>query len=255
MNETTLYLDHAATTPARPEAAAAVDEVMRRAPGNASSAHAAGRRARAALEEARERVAGALGATPTEILFTSGGTESDNLAVIGRWRATRGGIVLSAIEHSAVREAAGVAAREGAPVTALAVDEEGRVDLGALEEALQEPGISVVSVMWGNNEVGTLQPVSEIGSRCAERGVAFHTDAVQAVGHVPVNVERARCSLLSLSAHKIGGPTGVGAHKDPPGPRHDPQLSGGGQDRQRRDVAEVQEDPAAGRARAARLES
>ena len=230
MTEAMLYLDHAADTPVRPEVIDAMTRLLEAGVGNASSVHGPGRAARGALEEARERVAAVLGASPREIVFTSGGTEADNMAVMGRWRAARRGVVISAVEHSAVREPAAAAAREGAPLTTLAVDEAGRVDLGALDEALGEaPG--VVSVMWGNNETGTLQPVNEIGRRCAAAGAVFHTDAVQAAGHVPVRVDEAHCALLSLSAHKLGGPPGAGALFVRHGTELEPLLSGGGQER------------------------
>jgi cysteine desulfurase len=222
-----IYLDHAATTPLRREAREAMAPFLADRYGNASSGHAAGRQARAALEEARERVASVLGAARSEIVFTSGGTEAGNLAVLGRWRADGGGVAVSAIEHSAVAESAAQAAREGAAVTALAVNERGVVDLGAVEEALEEP-LSVVSVMWGNNEVGTVQPVWRLAELCRPRGVAFHTDAVQAVGHVPVSVVAAGCDLLSLSAHKFGGPQGSGALFIRRGTSMAPLLHGGG---------------------------
>ncbi|HSH44606.1 MAG TPA: aminotransferase class V-fold PLP-dependent enzyme, partial [Longimicrobiales bacterium] len=205
-----IYLDHAATTRLRPVAAEAMARYTADTVGNASSAHAGGRSARHALESARERVAAAIGASRQELLFTSGGTEADNLAVLGRWRATGGGVAISAVEHSAVRGAAAQAAREGASLTVMGVDERGRLDRGALDEALTS-GPAVVSVMWANNEIGTLQPVGEIARRCAEAGVAFHTDAVQAVGHVPVRVDSVPCALLAFTAHKLGGPTGIGA--------------------------------------------
>ncbi|HUG41374.1 MAG TPA: cysteine desulfurase family protein [Longimicrobiales bacterium] len=230
MEDTTLYLDHAATTPVRPEALAAVSAAMEAGHGNASSGHGPGRAARAALEEARARVAAAIGATPREIVFTSGGTEADNLAVLGRWRAGAGGVAISAVEHSAVRAPAAAAAREGAALTTLAVDGEGRLDPGGLEEALEQD-LAVVSVMWGNNETGTLQPVRQVAELCAARGVPFHTDAVQAVGHVPVRVDEVGCSLLSMSAHKFGGPPGVGALFVRAGTSLTPLVSGGGQER------------------------
>ena len=230
MTDSLLYLDHASTTPLRAEARAAMEPYLTGRYGNASSVHAAGRAARGALEDARERVAGLLGAKPGEIVFTSGGTEADNVAVLGRWRSECRGIAVSAIEHSAVRNAAAQAAREGAGVTTVAVDEEGRIDMGALQEALNEP-LSLVSVMWANNEIGTLQPVTEIGRLCREHGVTFHTDAVQAAGHLRVSVREVPCDLLSLSAHKFGGPHGVGVLYIRKGTALDPLFHGGGQER------------------------
>jgi len=198
--------------------------------GNPSSVHGPGREARAALEDARARVAEALGARREEIVFTGGGTESDNLAMLGRWRAVRSGsVILSAIEHSAVRESAAQAAREGAEVATVAVDEAGRLDVAALEELLDGP-VVVVSVMWANNEVGAVQPVDEVARLCDARGATFHTDAVQAVGHIPVSVERTPCHLLALSAHKFGGPRGVGALFVRSGTDLQPLLHGGGQE-------------------------
>ncbi|NIP80735.1 MAG: aminotransferase class V-fold PLP-dependent enzyme, partial [Gemmatimonadetes bacterium] len=230
MNGDTLYLDHAATTPLRPEAREAMAPFLDDRFGNPSSAHGTGRTARLALEEARERIAALLGADPVEILFTAGGTEADNLAVLGRWRADGGGVALSAVEHSAVRRSAARAGVEGAQVTTLAVDERGRLDPAALEEALHEP-LSVVSVMWANNEVGTIQPVERVAELCRDRGVVFHTDAVQAVGHVPVSVRDVPCDLLALSAHKFGGPRGVGALYVRNGVALEPLIYGGGQER------------------------
>lgn len=234
MTNQTLYLDHAATTPVRPEVRAAMEPFLSERYGNPSSTHGPGRAARSALEEARERVAAAIDAEPGEIVFTGGGTEADNLAVLGRYRGARTegvhGVVISAIEHSAVRHSAAAAAREGAHVSTLAVDEAGRADLDALHEALQEP-VGVVSVMWANNEIGTIQPVAELAARCRERGVAFHTDAVQAVAHIPVSVADVPVDLLSMSAHKFGGPKGVGALYVRSGIELAPLLHGGGQER------------------------
>jgi cysteine desulfurase len=229
MGETMIYLDHAATTPTRPEVRAAMEPYLGEGFGNPASGHAAGRAARAALEQARERVAAALGAERPEIVFTSGGTEADNLAVLGRWRATGRGVALSAVEHSAVRAAAAQAAREGAAVSTVAVREDGIVDLDALEEALEDE-LSVVAVMWGNNEVGTIQPVARIAELCRARGVVFHTDAVQAVGHVPVSVGDAGCDLLAISGHKFGGPQGTGALYVRRGTALAPLIQGGGQE-------------------------
>jgi cysteine desulfurase len=230
MTDQPLYLDHASTTPVRPEVAVAMRPYLGERYGNPSSSHAAGRAARAALEGARERVAASLGASPSEIVFTGGGSEADNLAVLGRWRATGGGVALSAIEHSAVRRSAAAAAREGASVTTLAVDEDGRLDEGALAESLEGP-LAVVSVMWGNNEIGVIQPVDRIAEACRARDVVFHTDAVQAVGHVPVSVEAVPLDLLALSAHKFGGPTGMGALFVREGVALQPLVHGGGQER------------------------
>lgn len=240
MQEEPIYLDHAATSPVRPEVRAAMEPYLADTFGNPSSVHAAGRAARGALEEARERVAAVLGAEPREVVFTGGGTEADNLAVVGRWRSAVAaaahrpgadaaplGVAVSAVEHSAVHGAAAQAAREGAALTVLAVDEQGRLDEGALAEALQEP-LAVVSVMWANNEVGTLQPVRSVAERCHERGTAFHTDAVQAAGHVPVRVDEVPCDLLTISAHKFGGPKGVGALFVREGTTLEPMLRGGG---------------------------
>jgi cysteine desulfurase len=236
MTDTMIYLDHAATTPLRPEARAAMEPWLGTRFGNAASSHAPGRAARAALEDARERVAGALGAERMEIVFTGSGTEADNLAVLGRWRHLQrragpatAGLVTSAVEHSAVREAAAQAAREGAEVTVLAVDEAGVVGLDALEEALELPQ-AVVSIMWGNNEVGTLQPVARAAALCRDRGVVFHTDAVQALGHVPVSVSEVACDLLALSAHKFGGPQGAGVLFVRRGVELEPLVRGGGQE-------------------------
>lgn len=230
-----IYLDHAATAPVRPEVADALVEALAEAPGNPSSVHGWGRQARSKLEEARERLAAVLGAARREVVFTAGGTASDNLAVLGRWRAARragraGAVVHSAVEHKAVLGAAEQAAREGALRLVLGVDGEGRVLADTLEEALAA-GPAVVSVMWGNNEVGTLQPVAELAARCREAGVAFHTDAVQALGKVRVRVDEVPCDLLTVTAHKVGGPKGIGALYVRNGVELEPLVHGGGQER------------------------
>jgi cysteine desulfurase len=192
--------------------------------GNPSSAHAVGRAARAAVEHAREQLAEALGAEPRQVFFTSGGTEADNLAVLGAVLAVLDGgggstvsphVVSTPTEHKAVLASTHQAERHGAHATFLPVDGSGVVDLAALDEALagRLPGgrPTLVSVMWVNNEVGTVQPVREVGERCAAAGVSFHTDAVQALGKVPVNLRDFPWAAVAVSAHKIGGPKGSGA--------------------------------------------
>jgi cysteine desulfurase len=232
-----IYLDHAATTALRPEVLEAMVPFLDTRFGNPSSAHRWGREAKGALEQARERLAGTLGARRREIVFTSGGTEADNLAVLGRWRTVcrngGGAVVCSAIEHKAVGAAVRQAGEEGAEIIYLGVDEEGRVELAAVDEALAaEP--CVISVMWANNEVGTVQPVRAIGERCRERGVIYHTDAVQAFGKLRVRVDETPCDLLSISGHKIGGPKGVGALVVRDGVSVLPLTHGGGQERELR---------------------
>lgn len=229
-----IYMDWAATTPVRPEVMEAMAPFLADRFGNPSSMHRWGRAARAALEEARERLAAVLGAERREIVFTGSGTESDNLVVLGRVRqVARSGrpvvVACTAVEHKAVLEPARQAAREGAELLVMAVDETGRLDLGALDEALAaEP--AVVSVQWGNNEIGTLQPVEDVAARCRSAGVVFHSDAVQAVGRVPVRVDRTPCDLVSLSAHKLGGPKGVGALYVREGIELEALVFGGGQE-------------------------
>lgn len=225
----TIYLDHAAATPMRPEVQEAMNRYVASGFGNPSSVHRWGREARAALEGARERLADLLGADRREIVFTGGGTEADNLAVLGRWRASGRTVVCSAIEHKAVLGAARAAAAEGAAVSLLGVDAAGRVDPESLEEALsQEP--AVVSVMWGNNEVGTVQPMAALADRCREAGTIFHSDAVQAFGRLPIRVDRTPLDLAAFSAHKIGGPRGVGALYVRSGVELAPLVHGGGQE-------------------------
>ena len=233
------YLDHAATTPMLPEAAAAVAEAQRHA-GNPSSLHASGRRARRTVEESRERIAAAIGARPYEVVFTAGGTEGDNLAVKGIFWGRRAAdprrrrVLASAVEHHAVLDAVEWLRRhEGAEVTWLPVDGAGRVHPETLRAALADAGDSaaLVSVMWANNEVGTVQPVRALAAVAAGFGVPFHTDAVQAVGALPVDVADAGVDALTLTGHKLGGPLGAGAlvlGRDVP---CTPLLHGGGQER------------------------
>ncbi|HSM37338.1 MAG TPA: cysteine desulfurase family protein [Longimicrobiales bacterium] len=239
MTRTYIYLDHAATTPMRPEVFEAMRPHFEERFGNPSSVHGQGRASRTALEEARARLAAAIGARRRDIVFTGGGTEADNLAVLGAWRraarraaergATPPAVACSAVEHSAVLRSAEQAAREGAVLIVLAVDANGTVQIDALDEALSN-GPAVVSVMWGNNEVGTLQPVHEIATRCDAAGAVFHTDAVQALGKVRVRVDECGCHLLTMSSHKLGGPQGVGALYIRPGTEIDPVIYGGGQE-------------------------
>ena len=226
-----IYLDYAATTPVRPEVREAMLPYLSARFGNASSVHRWGREVKVKLEDARARIARALGAQPTEIVFTRGGTEADNLAILGRTRALRGGgVVCTAIEHRAVLLAARAAEAEGAPLHVLDVDRRGVVDVGALDAVL-DSSLAVVSVMWANNEVGSLQPVREMAERCRAAGVAFHSDAIQALGKLPLRVDEVPVDLLSISAHKIGGPKGVGALFLRKGVRIEPLIYGGGHER------------------------
>jgi cysteine desulfurase len=216
MTRAPVYLDHAATTPVRPEVLEAMlPYLTNQAFGNPSSAHRFGRAARAGIEQARREVAQAVGAQPNQVIFTSGGTEADNLGIIGAALAARdrGGsvcAVVSAIEHKAVLAAAHAVCRLGGRELVLPVDPCGYVRLEALDAALDERP-AVVSIMWVNNEVGVIQPVAEIARRCRDAGVVFHTDAVQAFGKLPVSMGELPCTLLTLSGHKIGAPKGTGA--------------------------------------------
>jgi cysteine desulfurase len=211
-----VYLDHAATTPVRAEVLEAMLPYLTdQAFGNPSSAHRFGRAALAGLEQARREVAQAVGAEPNQVVFTSGGTEADNLGILGAALAARdrGGsmcAVVSAIEHKAILAAAHAVCHLGGREVVLPVDGDGQVDLDALDEALRERP-AVVSVMWVNNEVGAVQPVAAIAERCCAAGVAFHTDAVQAFGKVTIRLAEVACTLATISGHKIGAPKGIGA--------------------------------------------
>ncbi len=232
---TPVYLDHAATTPVRPEVRAAMDPFFGPTFGNPSSAHRWGRAARAALDEARERVARTMGARPDEVVFTSGGTEADNLAVLGAWRArrdpTRRAVVTSPIEHKAVLAAVHHTVEEGAEERLLPVDADGRVRIGA---AALDRDVAVCSVMWINNETGAVQPVGELAARAHEFGAVFHTDAVQAFGKLAIDTATLPVDLLTISGHKIGAPKGIGALYVRRGTPLAPMLHGGTQDRGRR---------------------
>ena len=216
MSHAPVYLDHAATTPVRAEVLDAMLPFLGPAAfGNPASAHGFGRTARAGVEEARRKVAAAVGAEPSQVIFTSGGTEADNLAVVGASLAagSAGRAMHAAVcstDHKAVLAAAHAVVRLGGTESIIPVDGRGILDLAELDRVLTTQP-AVVSVMWVNNEVGTVQPVEEIGRRCREAGTMFHTDAVQAFGQLPVSVEAVDATLLTLSGHKIGAPKGVGA--------------------------------------------
>lgn len=229
--ELAVYLDHAATTPLRAEAREAFLKVLDGPWGNPSSLHRWGREARAALEDARARLAAVIRAEPREIVFTRGGTEADNLAVLGRHagQPPHEPIIVSAVEHRAVLEPAEAARRAGRPVGRLPVDSAGRVELDAAVAAVQGPA-ALVSVMWGNNETGVVQPIAELATLCRRTGRVLHTDGIQAFGKLPVRVDRVPVDLLTLSAHKIGGPRGCGALFVRRGTALAPLLHGGGQE-------------------------
>jgi cysteine desulfurase len=239
MNSAVTYLDHAATTPMIPEAMAAMSEQLQ-ALGNPSSLHASGRSARRVVEEARERVAQALGARPSDVVFTAGGTEADNLAVKGLWWARRKDdqrrtrVLVSAIEHHAVLDPVQwLEAEEGATVEYLPVDRVGRVDVDAVRRSIAtDPGsVAFVAVMWANNEVGTVQPIEQIVQIASEHEIPVHTDAVQAVGQLPVDFAASGVDSLAVSAHKLGGPMGTGALLVRREVQLVPVLHGGGQER------------------------
>jgi cysteine desulfurase len=230
-----IYLDHAATTPMVPEAVEAMTRELTRV-GNASSLHASGRRARRVVEESREAIAAQVGAHPSELIFTSGGTESDNLAVKGAfWSGTEAGrrrVVTSALEHHAVLDSVTWLSRSAAAgVSYVPVDRTGRIELSALADAV-DARTALVSVMWANNEVGTLQPVEQVTALAAEHGAVSHSDAVQAVGHIEVDFAASGLDLLSFTAHKLGGPYGIGALLARRELRLAPILHGGGQERE-----------------------
>ena len=213
---TPVYLDHAATTPVRPEVLEAMLPYLGAgAFGNPSSAHRFGRTARAGLEQARREVAAAVGAEPSQVIFTSGGTEADNLAIIGGALAARARneamrVVTTAVEHKAVLAAAHHVVKLGGEEEILPVGRDGIVSLDRFEAALARKP-AVVSVMWVNNETGVRQPIEKLAERCCEVGTLFHSDAVQAFGKIPISLAQTPCALLTLSGHKIGAPKGIGA--------------------------------------------
>jgi cysteine desulfurase len=227
-----VYMDANATTPVLAEVRGAMRQCLEEGFGNASSIHHFGQQARAAVERAREAVAELLGCRAAEVVFTSGGTESDNTALFG---VTRPGdhIITSAIEHEAVLKSAHELERRGCAVSVVSVDGQGRVDPGEIRRALR-PETRLISVMMANNETGVLQPVEEISRIAQEAGVLFHTDAVQAAGKVPIATAAIGCDLLSLSAHKMHGPQGIGCLYIKKGTLIQPLLYGGNHERQRR---------------------
>ena len=239
-----IYLDHNATTPLDPEVRQAMSTVMEHAFGNPSSIHDEGRRARAVIDRARRSLADLVGAKPAEIYFTSGGTEADNLAVVGCARKisrARGGrhLITSAIEHpAAISPMKALAEHEGFELTVLGVDNSGLISPDHLKAALRPGETVLVSIIAANNEIGTLQPLDELGNICREEGVLFHTDAVQALGKIPFNLGDLHVDLASFSAHKVYGPKGVGALYVKKGCEPEPLVSGGGQERKIRSGTE-----------------
>ncbi|HEX6627641.1 MAG TPA: cysteine desulfurase family protein [Gemmatimonadaceae bacterium] len=250
-----VYLDHAATTPVREEVFEAMKPFYGPRFGNPSSTHRWGREARAALDEARERVGRCLGARPDEICFTSGGTEADNFAILGAWRALkskgRPAIVTTPIEHKAVLGAVHHATEEGAEERLLAMTTDGVVDADSFDE-LVDDRVAVCSMMWVNNEIGTIQPVPTLAAKAKQRGAVFHTDAVQAFGKLSIDARTQQFDLLTISGHKFGAPKGVGALFIRRGTDLEPLLHGGTQDRGRRPGTE-NVAAAVGLARAAEL--
>jgi cysteine desulfurase len=232
-----VYLDHCATTPVDPRVLEAMMPYYSGEYGNASSIHGFGRRARLILEESRETIAQSIGANQNELYFTSGGTESDNFAVFGVARALKKlqktKIVTSAIEHHAVLDPAEALKSEGISTTLVGVDSDGLIDNAEFERALDD-STSLVSIVHANNEVGTIEPLKEISALCRERGITIHTDAVQSVGKIPVDVRDLDVDLLSMSAHKMYGPKGIGAIFIRRGTKIDSFMRGGPQESNRR---------------------
>lgn len=230
------YFDYAATTPVDPEVVKAMTPYFNEIFGNPSSIHYFGQQAKKAIEEARHNLANFLGAKPEEIIFTSGGTEANNFALFGiasSLEAKGNHIIISSVEHHAITEPAKVLEKKGFKITQLKVDNTGLVDPEDVKKAINHKTI-LISVMQANNEIGTIEPIGEIGKIAREKGIYFHSDAVQAVGHIPTNVDELNVDLLSLSAHKFYGPKGVGALYVRKGTRINRFLHGGDQERSRR---------------------
>jgi cysteine desulfurase len=231
-----IYLDYAATAPCDPEVLKTMEPYFFNKYGNASSLHAFGQEAKKAVEDSRETLAVFLGARPEEIIFTSGGTEADNLAIKGVAEAMQqkgNHIITTVIEHHAVSEPCSYLEKRGFKVTFVKVDKYGLVSLDDIKKAITDKTI-LISVMHANNEIGTIQPIAEIGRIARNKGIYFHTDAVQTVGHIPVNVEELNVDLLSLSAHKFYGPKGIGALYARKGVRLERFMHGGDQEKGRR---------------------
>ncbi|NET42610.1 cysteine desulfurase family protein [Okeania sp. SIO2B3] len=226
-----IYLDYSATTPTRPEAIAAMQQAFTQQWGNPSSLHTWGQRSATLVERARIKVANLINTVPESIIFTSGGTEADNMAIMGVANCYEKPqhIIISSVEHSAISQPARMLENWGWQVTRLPVDRQGRVDPEKLQAALQ-PNTVLVSIIYGQSEVGTLQPIEELGNICRSHKVLFHTDAVQVAGRLPINVQKLPVDLLSLSSHKIYGPQGAGALYIREGVELVPILTGGGQE-------------------------
>jgi cysteine desulfurase len=250
-----IYLDHAATTPVREEVFEAMKPFYGPRFGNPSSTHRWGREARAALDEARERVGRCLGARADEICFTSGGTEADNLAILGAWRALkakgRTAVVTTPIEHKAILGAVHQAAEEGAEERLLGMTLDGVIDPVSFDKLVDER-VAVCSMMWVNNEIGSIQPVPELAAKAKQRGALVHTDAVQAFGKIRIDAQTQQFDFLTISGHKFGAPKGIGALFIRRGTHIEPLMHGGTQDRGRRPGTE-NVAAAVGLARAAEL--
>jgi cysteine desulfurase len=250
-----IYLDHAATTPVREEVFEAMKPFYGPRFGNPSSTHRWGREARAALDEARERVGRCLGARPDEICFTSGGTEADNLAILGAWRALkakgRTAVVTTPIEHKAILGAVHQAAQEGAEERFLGMTPDGVIDPASFDELVDDK-VAVCTTMWVNNEIGSIQPVPELAAKAKQRGALVHTDAVQAFGKIRIDAQTQQFDFLTISGHKFGAPKGIGALFIRRGTHIEPLMHGGTQDRGRRPGTE-NVAAAVGLARAAEL--
>lgn len=228
-----IYMDNSATSHLDPEVLREMEPFLKEEFGNASTFYSLGRDARKALEIARENVAALIGASPQEIIFTSGGTESDNMAIKGtayKWKSKGKHIITSVIEHPAVRETCKYLETQGFEVTYLPVYEEGIVRVSDVEAAIRDDTI-LITIMHANNEIGTIQPIAEIGKIAREKGIYFHTDAVQSVGKIPVDVSELNLDLLSISAHKLNGPKGIGALYVRKGIVLEPLIHGGGHER------------------------